>query len=54
MKLKVGDYVQLKSLHKLKGTITWMGSKIDIEGRVVHIKCGTETYRLNEDSLELV
>ena len=54
MKLKVGDYVQLKSFHEVKGTITWIDPEVDTEGRVVHIKQDQETYRLNESSLELV
>ena len=54
MKLKIGDYVQLKNHHELKGIITWIDPVVDAEGRVIHIKQGKETYRLNEDSLELV
>ena len=54
MKLKVGDYVQLKSYHKLKGIITWIDPVIDAEGRGIHIKQGNEVYRLNEGSVELV
>lgn len=55
MKLKIGDYVQLKSHHELlKGIITWIDPEIDGESRVVHIECKNKTYRLNESSLELV
>jgi len=54
MQLKIGDRVQLKSFHELKGIITWIDPKIDDEGRVMHIECKNETYRLNESSLELV
>jgi len=54
MRLKVGDFVQLKDFHELKGIITWISPEIDKEGRVVHIECENETYRLNEHSLKLV
>jgi len=54
MRLKVGDCVQLKSFHELKGIITWMDPETNDEGKVIHIECENETYRLNESSLELV
>lgn len=54
MKLKIGDYVQLKNFHELKGIITWIDPECDAEGRVVHIEREKETYRVNKSSLELV
>ena len=54
MKFEIGDYVRLKNFHELKGIITWVDPEVDAEGRVIHIKQGKETYRANEDSLELV
>lgn len=51
MNLKIGDYVQLKNYHVIKGTITWIDPEIDAEGRVIHIECKNKTYRLNESSL---
>jgi len=54
MKLKIGDCVQLKSYHTLKGIITWIDPECDSEGRVVHVVRDQKTYRLNESSIEFV
>ena len=54
MKLKIGDYVQLKNFHELKGIITWIDPECDSEGRVIHIERNKEIYRLSESSLKLV
>lgn len=50
---KIGDNVRMKSYPVISGKITWISDKIDSEGRCMHIVQNGETYRVNEDSMEL-
>ncbi len=50
---KIGDNVRMKSHPEISGEITWMSDEIDLEGRCIHIVQNDETYRVNEESMEL-
>jgi len=50
---KIGDVVRMKSYPVLSGEVTWISDEIDLEGRCIHIVQNGETYRVNEDSMEL-
>ncbi|MCK5216338.1 MAG: hypothetical protein KAJ93_01020 [Methanosarcinales archaeon] len=52
--VEVNDYVRMSSYPIIKGIVTWISPEVDVEGRVIYIKCKGEEYRLNESSVEFI
>jgi len=51
---QIGDSVRMINHPELFGEISWISNEIDREGKCVHILNNGETYRVNEDSMELM
>ena len=55
MTIKVGSKVEMTSYPEIHGTVTWVDPEVHTDGgRIVHLKCNGNTYRLYGSSLTVL